>query len=121
MTRGICLTASALVLLAAPAFAQDMCGPAPAAPVVPDGKKATGPDLVQAKKDIDAFMKTSDDWQICLVTYRDQQVASAKDSKTAFDVRPINTKITNNQKDKEKVGGDYNKQVAAWRQAQPKK
>jgi hypothetical protein len=120
MIRGFCLTATALVLFAAPAFAQDMCGPSPTAPVVPDGKKATGPELVQAKKDIDAFIKASDDWQLCLVTYRDQQVAAAKDTKTAFDVRPINTKIDGNQKSKEKVGGDYNKQVVVWRQAHPK-
>ena len=117
MIRGLCLTASALVLLAGPALAQDMCGPAPAAPIVPDGKKATGPELVQAKKDIDSFMKASDDWQLCLVTYRDQQVAAAKDTKTAFDVKPVNAKVDSNQKAKEKVGTDYNKQVVAWRQA----
>jgi hypothetical protein len=123
MTRGICLTASALVLLAAPAFAQDKCGPAPAAPVVPKGKDATVQQLNATAQDIKAFVKASDDWQVCMKTDLDAQMTAAKDAKQPFDNKikvSIESKGDQNQKDKDRVGKEYATAVADWRKAHPK-
>ena len=123
MIRGICLTATALVLLAAPAFAQDKCGPAPAAPTVPKGKDATVQQLNAAATDIKAYVKSSDDWQTCLKTDLDAQMAAAKDAKQPFDNKikvAIEAKGDANQKDKERVGKEYTAAVADWRKAHPK-
>jgi hypothetical protein len=123
MTRGICLMASALMLLAAPAFAQDKCGPAPAAPVVPNGKTATVQDLNATAQDVKAFVKASDDWQVCMKTDLDAQVAAAKDAKQPFDNKikvSIEQKGDANQKAKERVGKEYATAIADWRKAHPK-
>jgi hypothetical protein len=123
MTRGICLTASALVLLSAPAFAQDKCGPSPAAPVVPKGKDATVQQLNATAQDIKAFVKASDDWQVCMKTDLDAQMAAAKDAKQPFDNKikvSIEQKGDANQKDKDRVGKEYATAVADWRKAHPK-
>jgi hypothetical protein len=66
MTRGICLSTVALVMLATPVFAQDKCS-APVAPVVPNGRTAAAADLIQAQKDVVAFIKNSDDYQTCIL------------------------------------------------------
>ena len=123
MTRGICLTATALVLLAAPAFAQDKCGPQPTAPKVPNGKTASVADLNAAATDIKAFVKASDDWQVCLKTDLDAQMTAAKDAKVAFDPKvkaSIERMGDANQKDKERVGKEYATAAADWRKAHPK-
>ena len=124
MIRGIFLTTSALVLLAAPAFAQqDKCGPAPSAPVVPNGKTASVADINSAAQDIKAFVKASDDWQVCLKTDLDAQEAAAKDTKTPFDPKlkaAIVAKGDANQKAKERVGKEYTAAAADWRKAHPK-
>ena len=125
MTRGICLSTVALVMLAAPAFAQDKCS-APVAPVVPNGKTATVSDLVQANKDVVAFIKASDDYQSCLLADLQSQIDAAKgdkDNKKGLDPaikKAIEAKGDANQKLKEAVGKAYNVAAAAYKQAHPK-
>ena len=124
MTRGICLSTVALVMLAAPAFAQDKCM-APVAPVVPNGKTASVSDLVQANKDVVAFIKASDDYQSCLLADLQSQIDQAKDNKDKKGLDPaikkaIEAKGDANQKLKESVGKAYNAAAAAYKQAHPK-
>ena len=122
MTRGICLTAVALAMLASPAFAQDKCS-APIAPVVPDGKTATVAQLVQANKDVVAFIKSSDDFQNCLVSDLAAATEAAKGDKKGLDPaikKAIEEKGDANQKEKERVGKAYNAAAAAYKAAHPK-
>jgi len=125
MTRGICLSTVALVMLAAPAFAQDKCS-APIAPVVPNGRTASVSDLVQANKDVVAFIKASDDYQSCLLADLQSQIDAAKDdkdNKKGLDPaikKAIEAKGDANQKLKESVGKAYNAAAAAYKQAHPK-
>ena len=122
MTRGICLSTVALVMLAAPAFAQDKCM-APIAPVVPNGRTAAVSDLVQANKDVVAFIKASDDYQSCLLADLQAQIDAAKDNKKDLDPsikKAIEAKGDANQKLKETVGKAYNTAAAAYKQAHPK-
>ncbi|HYK79951.1 MAG TPA: hypothetical protein VEU95_09985 [Micropepsaceae bacterium] len=122
MTRGICLSTVALVMLAAPAFAQDKCS-APIAPVVPNGRTAAVSDLVQANKDVVAFIKASDDYQSCLLADLQSQIDAAKDNKKELDPaikKAIEARGDANQKLKETVGKAYNTAAAAYKQAHPK-
>ncbi|HEY4265981.1 MAG TPA: hypothetical protein VGM72_11735 [Micropepsaceae bacterium] len=122
MTRGILLTAAALAMLAAPAFAQDRCS-APLAPTVPDGKTASIAQLSQSAKDVVAFIKASDDYQTCLLAAIAEQDKLAKDPKNPPDPaikKGLETKGDANQKEKERVGGEYNKSAAAYKTAHPK-
>jgi hypothetical protein len=124
MTRGICLSTIALVMLAAPAFAQDKCS-APIAPVVPNGRTATVADLVQANKDVVAFIKSSDDYQSCLLADLQAQLDQAKDNKDKKGLDPaikkaIEARGDANQKLKETVGKAYNTAAAAYKAAHPK-
>lgn len=122
MTRGILLTAAAVIMLAAPAFAADRCS-APISPIVPDGKTATVAQLSQAAKEVVAFIKASDDYQACLLADITAQDKEAKDNKKTLDPvvrKALEDKGDANQKDKERVGGEYNRAAAAYKTAHPK-
>jgi hypothetical protein len=119
MTRGICLSTVALVMLAAPAFAQDKCA-APIAPVVPNGKTAAAADLIQSQKDVVAFIKSSDDYQICILAEITAAENEAKDNKKAPDPairKALEAKGDANQKLKETVGKAYNAAAVAYKAA----
>ena len=122
MTRGICLSTVALVMLAAPVFAQDKCS-APVAPVVPNGRTAAAADLIQAQKDVVAFIKNSDDYQTCILAEIAAAEAEAKDNKKAPDPaikKGLEAKGDANQKLKETVGKAYNAAAVAYKSAHPK-
>ena len=122
MTRGILLTAAAFVMLAAPAFAQDKCS-APNAPVVPNGRTAATAELVQAQKDVVAFIRSSDDYQVCILAAITASENEAKENKKAPDPairKALEAKGDANQKLKETVGKAYNAAAAAYKQAHPK-
>ena len=122
MTRGILLTAAAFVMLAAPAFAQDKCS-APNAPVVPNGRTAATAELVQAQKDVVAFIRSSDDYQVCILAAITAAENEAKENKKAPDPairKALEAKGDANQKLKETVGKTYNAAAAAYKAAHPK-
>jgi len=121
MTRGILLTTAAFAMLAAPAFAQvqDKCM-GPIAPVVPNGRTADVTALNQAAKDVVAFIKDSDNYQSCLLTEIEAYEKEAKDSKQPVDGNVRKTLMAKgdaNQKEKEKVGKEYNTAAAAYKAA----
>jgi hypothetical protein len=122
MTRGISLSTAALVMLAAPAFAQGQCS-APVVPVMPDGKTATPSQLNQAAKNAVAFIKASDNYQVCILDDIASQDERAKNNKKALDPatrKALEDKGDANQKEKERVGREYGLAAAAYKVAHPK-
>jgi hypothetical protein len=122
MNRGIFLSAAALMMLAGPAMAQNRCV-TPNAPLVPDGKTATAAQLIATSADVKKFIKDSDDYQNCLLTDLATQQDQAKKDKKELDPTvkaAIESKGDSNQKDKERVGKEYNAAAVAYRAAHPK-
>jgi hypothetical protein len=114
-----------LGLSVAPAFAQMGCSD-PIAPSAVDGSRATVQQMKDAKADVLNFMKSSDDYQSCLINQ--VKVAKQKAAKdTSHDAKPFdpaieanaNAKIDANQRLKEKVGAEYNGAVAGYKAAHP--
>ncbi len=104
-----------------PAFAQSNCD-APIAPAAPDGRASTQAQMVAAAGDARNFIAQSDAYQECLVDYVKAQRDLATKNKTPFD-KSIETdamkKITDNQNEKVKVGGDINTAIAAFKASHP--
>lgn len=130
MIRRICLSTVALVLLVAPAFAADNRCQAPVAPVVPkDGKTATQQDMLQANKDVVAFIKDSDQYQLCLKASIDDAQKQLKDLDPKHDQdgairkqliaqqKDLTDKGDANQKDKVRLGQAYNAAANAYKSA----
>lgn len=130
MISRICLSAVALAMLAAPAFAADSKCASPIAPSMPsDGKAATAADMTQAAKDAVAFIKDSDQYQLCLKAALDdtEKQLKAIDPKHDKDgterksllaaQKDINVKADQSQKEKERVGKAYNTAAAAYKTA----
>lgn len=119
------LAVAAVLISAAPAMAQSVCGSAPIAPSAMDGSKATEAQMKDAHDDVVNFIKASDDYQGCMFSDLDRQKREATKSK---DGKPldqgiidgINAKVNANQKTKEKVGAEYNAAVHAFKEAHPK-
>ncbi len=130
MISRICLSTVALAMLAAPVFAaEDKCS-APIAPAMPaDGKTATAVEMSQAAKDAVAFIKDSDQYQLCLKAALDDTEKQIKDIDPKHDQdgtfrkgllasqKTINDKADASQKDKERVGKAYNTAAAAYKSA----
>ena len=121
----IALAAAALVLSAVPALA-DSCGGAPIPPAPVDGAKATEAQMKDARDDVTNFMKASDDYQSCLVADIERQKREAAKQK---DPKPVDQgildaadkKMKANQRDKEKVGAEFNAAAHAYNAAHSKK
>ncbi len=130
MISRVYLFTVALAMLAAPAIAaEDKCA-APIAPAMPaDGKTASAADMTQAAKDAVAFIKDSDQYQLCLKAALDDNEKQIKgiDSKHDQDgtirkgllaeQKAINDKADASQKDKERIGKAYNTAAAAYKSA----
>ena len=130
MISRIYLSAVALAMLAAPAFAADNKCAAPIAPAMPsDGKAATAADMTQAAKDAVGFIKDSDQYQLCLKAALDDTEKQLKDIDPKHDSdgtqrksllaaqKDINNKADTSQKEKERVGKAYNTAAAAYKSA----
>lgn len=130
MIRRICLAAVATVIFAVPAFAADEKCAAPIAPAMPkDGKAASADDMRQAAKDAVAFIKDSDQYQLCLKAALDDNNKQLKDIDPKHDTdglqrkgllaaaKDITAKADESQKEKEQVGKAYNTAAAAYKSA----
>lgn len=105
-----------------PALAQTDCV-APVAPAAVNGASATKPQMLSAVADVKAFIAASDTYQVCLGNYLTAQRAAAVTNKTPFDAnieKDIAAKVTANQAMKEKMGGEINASLVAFKAAQPK-
>jgi len=119
------LAVAAVLISAAPAMAQSICGSAPIPPAAVDGSKVTEAQMKDAHDDVVNFIKASDDYQSCLFSDLDRQkreAAKAKDPKPLDQsiIDGVNAKVAANQKTKEKVGAEYNAAVHAYKDAHPK-
>ena len=117
--------AAALLLLSvSPSFAASSSCVAPIAPTQVDGTKATQKQMKDAIQDFKTFQAASDDYQECLVDDLKQQKLEAAKGK---DPKPldrsiesgVNAKIDANQRLKEKVGGELNASIQAFKAAHP--
>jgi hypothetical protein len=107
---------------AIPALADSSSCSEPIAPAPIDGSTATQAQMKGAQQDVMNFLKASDDYQGCLYNdLHDQKMAAQKAKK---DLDPsieaaVNAKVDANQKLKEKVGGEFNTAVGAYKAAHP--
>lgn len=119
------ILASVLVLAATPAFADLSSCYEPIPPVAMDGAKATEAQLKSGRTDVMDFIKSSDDYQICL---NSEFIAMKKKAEQSKDKTPLDpsiqagvaSKLDANQKLKERVGKEYNDAVNAYNAAHPK-
>ena len=130
MINRICISAMALAMLAAPAFAADSKCAAPIPPAMPtDGKTASASDMTQAAKDAVAFIKDSDQYQLCLKAALDDTEKQLKGIDPKHDTdgtvrkgllasqKDITAKADQSQKEKERIGKAYNTAAAAYKSA----
>jgi hypothetical protein len=113
-----------LLLSVSPSFAASSSCSDPIAPTQVDGAKATAKQMKDAIQDFKTFQAASDDFQQCLVDDLKQQKAEAKKGKDPKPLDPsieadMTAKIDANQRLKEKVGGELNASVQAYKQAHP--
>ena len=118
------LAASALLISASAAMAAGPCDQ-PYAPAAVDGSKATEAQMKGAHDDVMNFMKASDDYQSCLLDDLKNQKETAAKAKDPKPLDPsieqgVNAKVDANQRDKEKVGAEFNAAVMAYKAAHPK-
>ena len=117
--------ASAFVLgMAAPALADSSSCSEPYPPTAIDGNTATADQMKAAHNDVVNFIKSSDDYQSCLnADYQAQSQAAAK-SKDKKPLDPsikadVEARLEANQKEKEKVGAEFNTAVVAYKAKHP--
>lgn len=121
MMRRLCLAAVALVGFASPAIAQENCV-VPYAPTVPKGATATREQVNTTRNEVMAFLKASDQYQVCLKLYLDQETANAARERRQVDAAvraSILAKNDANQRDKERTGAELNAAVRAYNTAHP--
>ena len=115
------LAAALVGLSAAPALAQSACQE-PIAPAAINGATATTAQMSGAHDDVVTFIKQSDDYQSCLYKELSDAKADAVKNKKVVDpaLEPaVANKVDANQHLKEKVGGEYNAAVMAYKAKHP--
>jgi hypothetical protein len=113
-----------LVLSAAPSFADSSNCVDPFPPAQVDGNKATQQQMKDAIQDFKTFQAASDDYQQCLISDLHQQQQEAAKQKDPKPLDPsieagVNAKVDANQRMKEKIGGELNASIQAYKAAHP--
>ena len=106
---------------AVPAMAQSACQE-PIAPAAIDGSTATTAQMNGAHDDVMMFIKQSDDYQACVLREFNELKADAIKNKKTLDPAletAVGQKVDGNQHMKEKVGGEYNAAVMAYKAKHP--
>ena len=117
--------ASAFVLgMAAPALADSSSCSEPYPPTAIDGNTATADQMKAAHNDVVNFIKSSDDYQSCLNADYTAQAQAAAKSKDKKPLDPsikadVEARLEANQKEKEKVGAEFNTAVVAYKAKHP--
>jgi hypothetical protein len=122
MSFKFALAAAFVVASVAPALA-DTCDE-PIAPASINGATATKEQMSQMRDDVVNFIKASDDYQSCLYSDLRAQKLAAEKSK---DKKPlpqsvedgVTAKVNDSQREKEKIGGEFNAAVQAYKAAHP--
>ncbi|MGD0143628.1 MAG: hypothetical protein ABSC92_10740 [Rhizomicrobium sp.] len=113
-----------LLLSVSPSFADSSSCADPIAPAAVDGAKATQKQMKDAIQDFKTFQQASDDYQSCLVDDLKKQQAEASKGKDPKPLDPsieqgVDARIDANQRLKEKVGGELNASIQAYKSAHP--
>lgn len=115
MISRVCLCA-ALTLLTLPAWAFESRCVGPYAPTVPNGGRATLQQMNTVRDEVKAFIARSDQYQECLLielkTLKEQAARDKKADQNAID--GISGRISANQREKERVGNEYNAAAQAY-------
>lgn len=115
------LVAALAGLSVTPALADSACQE-PIAPAAVDGATATTAQMNGAHEDVLTFIKQSDDYQSCLLKeLTDAKLDAVKNKKTLDPSieTGVQAKVDSNQHLKEKVGGEYNAAVMAYKAKHP--
>jgi hypothetical protein len=94
----------------------------PIAPAAVDGSTATTAQMNGAHDDVMTFIKQSDDYQACVLREFNELKAAALKDKKPLDPSieaGVTQKVDSNQHMKEKVGGEYNAAVMAYKAKHP--
>lgn len=113
-----------LVLSAAPSLADSGKCLEPYPPAQIDGAKATEKQIKDAIQDFKTFQAGSDDYQQCLISDLEDQKKEAAKQKDPKPLDPsieaaVNAKVDANQRLKEKIGGELNASIQAYKAAHP--
>jgi hypothetical protein len=126
MLSRISLASVLLVAMAVPALADASSCYEPIAPAPVDGNTATEAQMKSTLADVKDFIKSSDDYQLCLqsdLQAQKREAAKAKDKdKAQLDPSveaDVQARVTKNQALKEQVGGEYNTAVHAYQAKHP--
>jgi hypothetical protein len=126
MLSRISLASVFVLAMAAPALADASSCYEPIAPAAIDGNTATEAQMKASLSDVKDFIKSSDDYQTCLLSDLQQQKreASRQKDKDKQKLDPsieadVNARIAKNQKLKEQVGGEYNTAAQAFKAKHP--
>jgi len=124
MSKTIIMAAILVLGSAAPVLAQGASAClSPIAPAPIDGATATEDQMRGANHDVRQFIADSDAYQECLGKEIDDAKAKAAADKKPVDQSVISVamaKAEDNQKMKEKVGGEFNAAVGVYKKAHPK-
>lgn len=113
---------SAVLGLAAPGLALAAGCDRPTPPASVDGSKASLDQLKAAKGAVTEFMTASDAYQGCVMDDLASQRAAATTAKTKLApavAKAAQEKVDQNQADKERVGGEFNAAIKAYKAAHP--
>jgi chorismate mutase len=126
MLRRISLASVLLFAMVAPALADANSCYEPIAPAPVDGNTATEAQITSTLADVKDFIKSSDDYQTCLLSdlqNQKREAAKSKDkNKTPFDPSieaDVQARVAKNQALKEQVGNEFNTAVAAYKAKHP--
>jgi hypothetical protein len=90
----------------------------PVAPAAIDGAVATETELASARENLQGFLKASDRYQVCLRRYVGGQEDLAMFVKTTVPEwirKGVETRIAQNQKEKEAAGARYNEAALTYK------
>lgn len=100
----------------------DNCGSPPGVPAVIDGETATSGEMDAARVRVDGFLKESDRYQMCLMRFWARWKEHATWGRTTvprwIEVS-IKERIQANQRDKEAIGGAFNRATRAYKAKHP--
>lgn len=125
MLGRICAGLALVIVTAGPAFAESSCGSPPVAPASVDGSTATEAQMKDAIDDFKTFQKESDTYQECLLSDLRKQKAKAAKATPPKTLDPaieqgVAVQVSENQKLKERVGGELNGSILAYKSKHPK-
>jgi hypothetical protein len=121
MLKTLGLVVALVGLSVVPAMADSACQE-PIAPAAIDGSTATTAQMNGAHDDVMTFIKQSDDYQACVLREFNELKAAALKDKKPLDPSieaAVTQKVDSNQHMKEKVGGEYNAAVMAYKAKHP--